>query len=103
MIQARFTIQEENITGFSVAGHALFADSGSDIVCAAVSAAVELSINGITEVLSVPAQVSVQEDRICFSMKQNSQQAQAFLRALQMELEQIQRDYPKCITVTEVE
>ncbi|MBQ9444406.1 MAG: ribosomal-processing cysteine protease Prp [Lachnospiraceae bacterium] len=40
-----------DITGFTVSGHALFADSGADIVCAAISMLTINTINAIEEFL----------------------------------------------------
>lgn len=45
--------------GFEVSGHSGYAEEGSDIVCAAVSSATELTVNAITEVLKIKAKVEV--------------------------------------------
>ena len=55
MIQAKILRRNGRTAGFSVSGHAGYADSGKDIVCAAVSSAVQLTANGITVVLHCPA------------------------------------------------
>jgi uncharacterized protein YsxB (DUF464 family) len=50
LIRVKFTKNKiGDYTGFSVEGHSGYADEGSDIVCAAVSSAVQLSLNLITE------------------------------------------------------
>ena len=41
----------QDITGFKVSGHALFAEAGSDIVCSAVSMLTINTINAIEEFL----------------------------------------------------
>ena len=51
MIQFRLAERNGNFVGFSVSGHAMFDEAGRDIVCAAVSSAVQLTVNGITEIL----------------------------------------------------
>ncbi len=50
-----------HITGFNVKGHAGYAESGSDIVCAAVTTAVMTTVNGLTDVAHIQAEVTVEE------------------------------------------
>ena len=57
MIRVEFTKSGELLTSFSVSGHAGYDDYGHDIVCASVTSAVQLTANGITEVLKLPAKV----------------------------------------------
>lgn len=49
MIRAGFFRSGEMLTGFEIKGHAGFAENGSDVVCAAVSSAVQLIINLLDE------------------------------------------------------
>ena len=60
MIVARFFCREGRPRGFTVSGHAGYAEAGSDIVCAAATSAVQLVCNTITDVLCEEAQVSVE-------------------------------------------
>ncbi len=47
-----------NYTGFSVRGHAGYAEAGSDIVCAAVSALTTTCVNAMESVAGVTPQVT---------------------------------------------
>ena len=48
MISVRFTIDSEGLyRGFTVEGHAEYADPGEDILCAAVSALTQNTVNSI--------------------------------------------------------
>ena len=48
MISVRFTIDSEGLyRGFTVEGHAGYADAGEDIICAAVSALTQNTVNSI--------------------------------------------------------
>ena len=59
MIQAEFfTNPRGELLGFSINGHSGYGESGSDIVCAAVSSAAYMTVNAVTDVLGVQAQVS---------------------------------------------
>ena len=48
--------------GFAVSGHAGYDDYGHDIVCASVTSAVQMTANGLTEVLELQGDVTVDGD-----------------------------------------
>lgn len=101
MILASFSKQNHYFVKVSVSGHANFADSGEDIVCAAVTSAVQLTANGITEILHQPAQVTVLENEIIIALGDIvSQQASQFLEALHLHLSVLAQEYPNNITIT---
>ena len=50
MTRVEFTTEDDRITGFTVSGHSGYAEAGSDIVCAAVSAAVAMAEATINDV-----------------------------------------------------
>ena len=58
MITVTFKTNGNLICGFTVSGHSDYAQEGSDIVCAAVSSAVIMSANTITEVQHINADVT---------------------------------------------
>ena len=62
MIKVAFFRQEGRITGFESEGHAGYADYGSDIVCAAVSALLISCVNGLESVAGVEAVVRQNEE-----------------------------------------
>ena len=57
MTRCEFFTEDERITGFSVSGHSGYAESGADIVCAAVSAVVTMAEATINDVLGAKAKV----------------------------------------------
>ncbi len=62
--------------GFECEGHSGYSESGSDIVCAAVSTAVEFCINCGEKIDRVPLQLTVDQDAAlirCISPKPNPQ------------------------------
>ena len=91
--------------GFSVEGHSGYAKKGSDIVCAAVSAAVQLVECQLTDVLALAADVEIDEDRAAVQFTLTSESdlipAQPALRAFALAARQWEKDYPKSITVQE--
>ena len=103
MIKAEFRRGEEGFASAAVSGHANFAPEGQDIVCAAVTSAVMLTANGITEILKEGAQVKLLENEISIALPGNpTGAATALLQALHLHLTLLQQQYPRHITVTEV-
>lgn len=105
MINANFFLKDETLFGFSISGHADFDDFGKDIVCASVTSAVQLCINGITECLHIKSNVEVLKNEINFSLLKScdNQCAITFLKALYLHIDVLSQDYPKNIKISTVE
>lgn len=58
MIKVTFNCSDDLICGFEISGHSGYSVDGSDIVCAAVSSAVYMTANTITEILRIDADVT---------------------------------------------
>ncbi len=100
MIRVEFTKSGELLTAFSVSGHAGYDDYGHDIVCASVTSAVQLTANGITEVLKLPAKVDVEENLIRVTLpSRQREKGQPFLQALLLHLRLLAQDYEGTIQV----
>ena len=100
MIRVEFTKSGELLTSFSVSGHAGYDDYGHDIVCASVTSAVQLTANGITEVLELPAKVDVEENLIRVTLpRRQREKGQPFLQALLLHLRLLAQDYEGTIQV----
>ena len=103
MIYAHFFKFGKLCSGFSISGHAGYADYGKDIACASVTSAVELTANGITEILGLPAELNLQENEIRLSLTKESDMiaAQPFLDALQLHLKLLSEEFEKTIDLSE--
>ena len=64
MIRAEFFYKKGEPRRFVVSGHAGYAENGKDIVCASVSSAVQMAINGITEIVKTNCEVNVKKESI---------------------------------------
>ena len=96
---------ENGVCGLTVKGHAGYARSGKDIVCASVSSAVQMAINGITEIVKVNCEVNVYEDCIECILPPNPRPAAThFVSALRLHLKLLSEDFPNTINliITEV-
>ena len=107
MIKCEFFTEDERITGFSVSGHSGYAEAGSDIVCAAISALVTMAEATINDVCGAKAKVRVKEDdaRITLTLPASCDEeetVQAVLAGMMLTLCSMRDDYPDYIEVLEV-
>jgi uncharacterized protein YsxB (DUF464 family) len=98
MLKAVFKKENGKFCICSVKGHAGYADNGQDVVCAAVSSAVQLTANLITETLHEPAEVSVRADMVTIRLKKECTViAASVIEALYIHLQYISEDFPGTI------
>ena len=100
-------MDEDRITGFSVSGHSGYAESGADIVCAAVSAIVTMAEATINDVCGAKAKVRVKEEgaRVTLTLPASCDEeetVQAVLAGMMLTLCSMRDDYPDYIEVLEV-
>ena len=104
MITAEFYLRDAVLIGFSVKGHAGFADYGKDVCCAAVTSAVQLTANAVTEILKADAKVDVFENEIRLMLGKNADSnAINFLKALKLHLKLLSEDYSENIRLIDME
>ena len=94
------------IDGFVVEGHSGYAEEGSDIVCAAISAAVGLTECTINEVLGLGAPVKASEKNARISLKlpaglgeANEHTCQNLLAGMMVYLQAMGEEYPDNLIV----
>ena len=107
MTRCEFFTEDERITGFSVSGHSGYAESGADIVCAAVSAVVTMAEATINDVCGAKAKVRVKEEdaRITLTLPaacDEEESVQAVLAGMLLTLCNMRDEYPDFIEVLEV-
>ena len=108
MTRCEFFTEDERITGFSVSGHSGYAEAGSDIVCAAISAVVSMAEATINDVCGAKAKVRVKEQenaRITLTLPAScdeEESVQAVLAGMMLTLCSMRDDYPDNIEVLEV-
>ena len=107
MTKCEFFTEGERITGFSVSGHSGYAESGKDIVCAAISAVVTMAEATINDVCGAKAKVRVKEEdaRITLTLPASCDEeetVQAVLAGMMVTLCNMRDNYPDYIEVMEV-
>ncbi len=107
MIKCEFFTENERITGFSVSGHSGYAEAGGDIVCAAVSAAVDMAETTINDVCGAKAKARVKDEQARITLKlptvcDEEDTVQAVLAGMLLYLCNLRDEYPDYIEVLEV-
>ena len=91
--------RDERLCGFRMEGHA-GGEAGSDIVCAAISSAVYMTANTVTDVCGCEATITV-EDGFFFLLLTAGEETRAadILEGLRLHLTGLQEQYPKRLHV----
>lgn len=99
MIKACFFRKNDLLVGFSVSGHSGYAESGFDIVCAAVSSAVQLTANNITDFFGIAAKVSADENTVSLRLEVLSDDADKLINGLLTHLEFISEEFENNVDI----
>ena len=107
MTKCEFFREGERITGFSVSGHSGYAEAGSDIICAAISAVVSMTEATVNDVCGAKAKVRVKEEdaRVTLTLPASCDEedtVQAVLAGMLVYLIDLRDQYPDFIEVLEV-
>ena len=107
MTRCEFFTEDDRITGFSVSGHSGYAEAGSDIVCAAISAIVTMAEATINEVCGAKAKVRVRDEEAKITLTlpvscDEEDAVQAVLAGMMVTLCSMRDDYSDYIEVLEV-
>ena len=107
MTRCEFFTEGDRITGFSISGHSGYAEAGSDIVCAAISAVVSMTEAVINDICGAKAKVRVKDEqaRITLTLPVSCDEedsVQAVLAGMMLYLCTLRDEYPDYIEVLEV-
>ena len=89
---------KHGLCGFRVEGHSGYGTEGGDIVCASISSAVMLTVNGVMEVAKAPADFDVEDETATVSLALSSTSAQnpvcaAFLQAFVLHMQMLCEEF----------
>lgn len=101
MIRAEFFVtSRQRLVGFHISGHAGYAVSGEDVVCAFVSSAAYLTANTITEVIGVSAQAEAEDgDMLVRISEKDAERCKDVLEGLKLHLLNTEEEYPDHVKV----
>ena len=101
MTKASFVTEGSRIQAFTIEGHSGWADSGEDILCAAITSAVRLTECAVNDVLGLGAAVKVKERDASITLKlpgglsqTNEETCQTLMTALMVYLAELHEEYP---------
>ena len=94
------------LMGYRAEGHTGYAEAGSDIVCAAVSALTQSTLNGLRNVLKAPVMYEIDDQGPLLeavltpeATKGQVEAAQLLLQTLLEGLQAIERSYPRNVRI----
>jgi uncharacterized protein YsxB (DUF464 family) len=93
MTAVTFFRDGKQITGYEASGHTDYSEAGSDIVCAAVSSALYMAANTLTEIVGARADVIVEDGYLKILLLDKIAQCQPVLRGLALHLNGLMEQY----------
>ena len=103
---AFFRRSDGTLTGYRAQGHTGYAGAGSDIVCAAVSALTQSTLNGMKNVLKAPVIFDIDDSNALLEARlapeateAQLERAQLLLQTLLEGLQAIERSYPRNVRI----
>ena len=95
-----YTAKNGELLGFHVHGHSGYAEEGEDIVCSAISSAVYLVMNTVTEIMHIDAQVEVDDgDAVMRILSKHAASCRDILQGLKLHLLALEEQYSNFIIV----
>lgn len=105
MTGVKFLADGGRLCGFSVSGHSSqnCRDEEGKIVCSAVSSAVYMAANTLTDIIGAECDIEVDDAVFTLNTKASDEISQAVLKGLELHLSELSAQYPKRIKIiTEV-
>ena len=101
MTKIKFLIDGDSILGFSVSGHSSqnCTDTEGKIVCSAVSSAVYMAANTLTEIIGQNCEIHLDDALFTLKTSVSSESAQAVLKGLKLHLTELSKEYPQRIKI----
>ena len=96
----KITILKKNgyIYEYQVKGHSGYAESGSDIVCSAISVATQMALVGLKEVLKLAVSSDIKDGYMRVELKDfENESAQNILKSMLLTLDDIQKNYSRYV------
>ena len=95
MTTAKFLFSDETIISFELSGHSGAGESGTDIVCSAVSSAIYMAANTIIEIMKLNPEAEVRDGYFKFTMNvDDARKSKTITDGLYLHLSELQGQYP---------
>ena len=107
MIKIDFLVTRSGeLVGFEISGHANYANHGKDIICVAVSSTAYMTINSISEILKIDAEIRINEKHGYMYLSvpfRDSKVCELILKSFKTHMLLMEESYPDNIEVNYVE
>ena len=95
MTTAKFLFSGDTIVSFELSGHSGAGESGTDIVCSAVSSAVYMAANTIIEIMKISPETVVRNGYLKLEMNlSDARKSKVITDGLYLHLSELQSQYP---------
>lgn len=99
-----YTLADGDMTGFRLKGRSGYAESGSDIVCSAVSSAGLMTANTVTEIMKISAETQADEGNIMLRIfSEDAALCRDVLQGFRLHMLLLEEQYPDYIIVKTTE
>ena len=99
-----YTLADGDMTGFRLKGHSGYPESGSDIVCSAVSSAGLMTANTVTEIMKISAETQADEGNIMLRIfSEDAALCRDVLQGFRLHMLLLEEQYPDYIIVKTTE
>lgn len=103
MIRIHCRTRQGQLCGFRITGHAGAGQAGEDIVCAAVSSAAYMTVNTVTDVLGLPADITVEDGLMDVTVTGDLDLCQTILSGFRLHMQAMQDQYPTRVRLMNTE
>lgn len=106
MTTATITRSGGSIIGYEIKGHTGYAEEGSDIVCAAISAIAQTALGGLTDVVGIRPKYEISENPALLRVAIPDgapDSAQVILETMLVGLSSIQITHPEHLRIVQLE
>ena len=94
---------EDHILSIRCKGHAGYAESGKDLVCAGVSSIMFGALNALDELENGHAELRVSDSKISIRVTEDSEHIQLLLKMILIQLKTVQKSYQEYIEIKKME
>ncbi len=103
MTSVKFIYCNKNIIGFTVKGHSTTSQKDLDgkLVCSAVSSAVYLTLNTVTDVIGAKADIELNDGFVNFKLLDKVSECQDVLKGFSLHMNALSEQYKHNIEITE--
>jgi hypothetical protein len=109
MTKVEILRQKGRIVKYKATGHAEYADMGEDIVCAALSMAMQFPLGGMQDVLSITPRFEIDSDGYMevdlrgMDLSSKEKEVQTLLESMTVMIKELSKEYPKYVKLVEKE